>query len=211
MKRDAANLESEWLEVGTIVTAQGLKGEVRVYPNSDFPERFETPGKRWLLRPGETQPQAIELLKGQYLPDKKLYLVEFAGIEDRNQAEALRGSRLMVPQSDRPALGEDEYHVLDLIGLEVFNQLTGEAFGTVVDVIPAGNDILEVQPHSQTLPVTAAPSVENIDSQKGRKPQLRSPKPKTVLIPFVKAIVPVVDLQSGRIEMTPPPGLLDLA
>ncbi|HEY9659223.1 MAG TPA: ribosome maturation factor RimM, partial [Allocoleopsis sp.] len=38
-----------WLEIGKIVGVQGLKGEVRIYPNSDFPERFEQPGKRWLL------------------------------------------------------------------------------------------------------------------------------------------------------------------
>jgi len=50
-----------------------------------------------------------------------------------------------VPESDRPALGEDEYHVPDLIGLEVFNQLSGKTLGVVVDVIPAGNDLLEAQ------------------------------------------------------------------
>jgi ribosomal 30S subunit maturation factor RimM len=55
-------------------------------------------------------------------------------------------------QSDRPVLGEDEYHVLDLIGLEVFNQLTGENIGTVVDIIPAGNDLLEVQLHQMPTP-----------------------------------------------------------
>ncbi len=54
-------------------------------------------------------------------------------------AEALRDAKLLVPQSDRPELGDDKYHVLDLLDLKVYNQLTGEAVGVVVNVIPAGN------------------------------------------------------------------------
>ena len=188
---------TDWLEIGTIVSPQGLDGEVRVYPHSDFPERFEEPGQRWLLRPGETQPQPVELLSGRYIQGKNIYVVELANVKTRNQAEELRNCRLVVPESDRPTLGEDEYHVLDLIGLEVFNQLTGETLGTVVDVIPAGNDLLEVElNHPQT-------------DQK-RKSQSKSPKSKTVLIPFVKEIAPVVDLHNGRVEITPPPGLLEI-
>ena len=188
---------TDWLEIGTIVSPQGLNGEVRVYPHSDFPERFEEPGQRWLLRPGETQPQPVKLLSGRYIQGKNIYVVELANVETRNQAEELRNCRLLVPESDRPTLGEDEYHVLDLIGLEVFNQLTGETLGTVVDVIPAGNDLLEVElSHPQT-------------DQKPKSAS-KSPKPKTVLIPFVKAIAPVVDLENGRVEVTPPPGLLEI-
>lgn len=198
---------SEWLEIGKIVAPQGLDGEVRVYSDSDFPERFEEPGQRWLLCPSESEPQSIELLAGRCI-NKGLYVIELAGVEDRNQAEALRGCLLLVPQSDRPQLGEDEYHVLDLIGLEVFNQLTQELVGTVVNVIPAGNDLLEVklwQPQS-AIP----PTDEQVTTGKKRKSQSKSPKPKTVLIPFVKVIAPVVDLQAGRIEITPPPGLLEI-
>jgi 16S rRNA processing protein RimM len=122
---------------------------------------------------------------------------------------------LLVPQSDRPALGEDEYHVLDLIGLEVFNQLTSETFGTVVDVISAGNDLLEVQPHSLQPSITPAVADNTSTLTAGnhgrRKPRIKSSKPQTtVLIPFVKAIVPVVDLQAGRVEITPTPGLLEI-
>ncbi len=187
-----------WLEIGTIVAPQGLHGEVRVYPESDFPERFEVPGKRWLLRPGQTEPQAVELLSGRYLDGKNLYVIQLAGVKNRNQAEELRGCKLLVPESDRPELGEDEYHVLDLIGLQVFMQENGELVGTVVDVLSAGNDLLEVQLHQQQ----ETEKIQNLKS----KIQNR----KTVLIPFVKAIAPVVDLETGRIEITPPAGLLSI-
>ena len=206
---------NKWLEIGTIIAPQGLNGEVRVYPDSDFPERFEKPGQRWLLKPNDTEPLPVKLLSGRYIPGKKIYAIELAGVEERDQAEELRGCRLLVPRSDRPVLEEDEYHVLDLIGLEVFNQLTQEVLGTVIDVIPAGNDLLEVKlNHPQVLvpPLdehqTSAEAVTK--AGKKSKPQPKSPKPATVLIPFVKAIVPVVDLHNGRMEIIPPPGLLEI-
>jgi len=186
----------EWLEVGTIVAPQGLNGELRVYPDTDFPERFEVAGLRWLLHPGETEPQPIELLAGRYIEGKNLYVIKLAGVENCNQAEELRGCKVMVPQSDRPQLGEDEYHVLDLIGMFVFMQESGELVGTVIDIIPAGNDLLEVQLH---------------DPQVAKGKQSSPKSPKTVLIPFVKAIAPVVDLEAGRIEITPPAGLISLS
>lgn len=175
-------MSSEWLEIGKIVGVQGLQGELRVYPNSDFPERFEQPGKRWLLRPDATEPEPIELLSGRYIANKGLYIIKLAGITDRTQAEHLRDCWLVVPEHDRPTLGSDEFHVLDLLNLLVFDQATQQQIGVVVDVIAAGNDLLEVK-----LDATAT----------------------TVLIPFVAAIVPIVDLHQKRIEITPPPGLLD--
>lgn len=179
-----------WLEIGTIVAPQGLDGQMRVYPDTDFPERFEVPGIRWLLRPDQTEPQAVELLSGRYLQGKNLYIIELEGVEDRDQAEELRGCKLMVQQSDRPQLGENEYHVVDLIGLPVFMQESGELLGSVVDILPAGHDLLEVQLHQE--------------GRLGEKSQ------KNILIPFVKPIVPVVDLEAGRIEITPPAGLLEI-
>lgn len=202
----------DWIEIGTIVAPQGLKGELRVYPNSDFPERFEQRGQRWLQRSGDAEPQPIELLGGRFIPGKGIYAVKLAGVDTREKAEALRDSRLYVPMSDRPKLQEDEYHVLDLINVEVFNQLTGELIGVVVDVYSFGNDLLEVQLDKQ--PEVAPPKPEAAPptrKSKQRKPKRQVPhKPATILIPFVKAIAPVVDLQSRRIEITPPPGLLEL-
>jgi 16S rRNA processing protein RimM len=178
----------EWLEIGKIVGPQGLKGEVRIYPNTDFPERFLEPGKRWLLRPGATQPETIDLVSGRYLGNKGLYVVKFAEVDDCNTAEALRGGRILIDATDRPILEPNEFHVLDLLGLAVYDQATQQLIGTVTDVISAGNDLLEVQ----------RPDPEQPNRQPGK-----------VLIPFVQAIVPFVGLQEGRIEITPPPGLID--
>ncbi|WP_013321618.1 ribosome maturation factor RimM [Gloeothece verrucosa] len=201
----------DWLEIGTIVAPQGLKGEVRVSSESDFPERFEEPGKRWLVPPNSVQVQEVELLSGRYIPGKNIYVVQLAGIEDREEAEALRGYKLLVPLSDRPSLSEDEYHVADLINLEVYNQQTGENVGIVTELLWAGNDLLEVTLHQQPeIKPTPELDLSKVRKSKHRKLKPKVKKPLTVLIPFVKEIVPVVDLQSRRIEINPPAGLLEV-
>jgi 16S rRNA processing protein RimM len=192
----------DWLEIGTIVAPQGLKGELRVNSSSDFPERFEQPGQRWLQSPDGDRIESVELLSGRSIPGKNLYVIRLTGVEDRERAEALRNYKLLVSKSDRPPLEQDEYHVSDLIDLEVYIQLTGEKLGTVSDVLSAGNDLLEVTLERQILPDL---DNENSDCQKAKKP-----KPATILIPFVKEIVPLVDIEGRRIDITPPPGLLEL-
>ena len=187
---DKPTARPELLEVGRIVAAQGLRGELRVNPLSDFPERFTRPGPRW-LRQRQGAITETRLLSGRQLPGKELFVIRLEGVEDRTAAEALVGQELLVPAADRPRLAKGEFHLLDLMGLEV-RQLTdaqasaGDAklIGRVRDLIHAGNDLLEV---------------ELLES--GR----------SLLIPFVQAIVPRVELAEGWIGITPPPGLLELA
>jgi 16S rRNA processing protein RimM len=175
--------DREWLEIGKIVAVQGVKGQLRVLSYSDFPERFTKPGQRWLRRSPNSSPEAVQLKHGRAIPGKtNMFIIALAGIETRDQAEALRDSLLLVAASDRPELEEGEFHLDDLIGCEVVLQATGQAIGTVQSMFVAGNDLLEVKA---------------IDSE------------QTALIPFVEAIVPVVDVANKRIEITPPDGLID--
>ena len=173
---------NEWLSVGKIVGVQGLQGELRVNPASDFPERFTVPGPRWLRSRQSGEPTEIQLKKGRQLPGKSLFVVRFEGVDNRNTAEALVGQELLVPADDRPELEEGEFHLLDLVGLEARLAADGPAIGTVSDLISGGNDLLE------------------ITTSDGRK----------LLIPFVEAIVPEVHLKEGWLLLTPPPGLLEL-
>ena len=197
-----------WLEIGKIVAPQGMKGELRVYPSTDFPERFEVAGVRWLLRPNATEPEEVELVKGRFLEGKNLYVIQLKGVKYRDEAEELRGCKLLVPESDRPPLGEDEYHLMDLVGLPVFMQDDGKLIGTVVDLINAGNDLLEVCLGEEEEETGGQGDGET--RRKGVKGNTKIQDSKNVLIPFVKAIVPVVDLEANRIEITPPDGLLNI-
>jgi len=203
----------EWLEIGTIVAAQGLRGEVRVYPSSDFPERFLEAGTRWLQNPQTQDIQKIALLGGRYLPGKNIYVVMLETIQYRDQAEALKGYKLLVPESDRLDLLEDEYHVADLMNLEVFNQKTGENIGVVVDIFEAGNDLLKVQLYKQPQTQEVDKKQDKDLSQISRRSKRKKFKEKkqevpTILIPFVKEIVTIVDLTNKRLEIMPPDGLL---
>ena len=168
------------VEVGLVVAAQGLKGELRILPSSDFAERFLKPGPRWLQKEDEL-PRAVELLQGRYLPRKGLYGIRLKGIETRNQAEALVRHRLLVDGTTRPAMGAGEFHLLDLEGLEVRLAADGPALGTVVDLLHGGNDLLEVRLFHGG---------------------------QSVLVPFVDAIVPRVCIEEGWLLLCPPAGLL---
>ena len=187
------------LEVGRLVSAQGLQGELRLNPLSDFPERFTVPGQRWLQ--GRTGPaKAVTLLSGRQLPGRELYVLRLEGVNDRSSAEALVGHALLVPASDRPPLAEGEFHLLDLVGLEVRLLADGRVIGRVTDLLHAGNDLLEVD-------LAAYPD----PGQPGEAAKPAGPtKPRLILIPFVEPIVPEVHLAEGWLGITPPPGLLEI-
>jgi 16S rRNA processing protein RimM len=173
---------TDWMEIGKVVGAQGLQGEIRIYPDSDFPERFLTPGERWLLRAGQQELESAYLEKGRFLESKGLYVLRLRNVDSREQADLLRGAKLMVPIADRPPLEEGEFHVLDLVGMTVINGYTQERIGTVIGVANAGHDLLEIE----TQP----------------------PHPQKVLVPLVKEFVKSLDLQQKRIELLPIPGLI---
>jgi 16S rRNA processing protein RimM len=212
----------ELLVVGRLVAAQGLGGELRVLPLSDFPERFTTPGRRWLQANGQAA-VPVTLRRGRQLPGRELFVVRLEGIDSRTAAEALVGHELLVPAADRPALGPGEFHLLDLVGLEVRLLGMGEGganteassgiggsagIGMVCDLIHAGNDLLEVELKTAAAQepeaAAAASGLDAAGAASGAKRRRR------ILIPFVEAIVPVVNLEQGWIGLTPPPGLLDL-
>jgi 16S rRNA processing protein RimM len=113
---------------------------------------------------------------------KGAVLARIDGIGDRNAAEALKGVRLFVPRSVLPATEtEDEFYHEDLIGLAV-ELADGSVLGRVISVQTFGaGEMLEVQ----------------------------RAKGGSVLVPFTRAVVPVVDLAGGRVVLDPPPGLLD--
>lgn len=100
-----------------------------------------------------------------------------ANVNFRDQSEALKGTKLLVRSNDRPTLAEGEYYLSDLIGITVVDHQTQAVVGSVVSLASAGNDLLEIQLADTT---------------------------KTILLPFVSALVPIVDIERKRIEITPP-------
>ena len=114
---------------------------------------------------------------------KGVLIAAIAGIDDRDRAEALRGLRLYLPRAAQPPTEEEEYYHADLIGLEA-TLPDGAALGTVRAVHDFGaGDTLEIE----------------------------RPAGQPVVVPFTRAVVPVIDLDAGRLVVDPPPGLLDKA
>ncbi len=172
------------LLVGLIVRAHGLRGELIVDVRTDYPEQRFAPGSVLTARHPGRPPGTLTVDAAR--PHGGRLLVTFAGCGDREAAEALRGSMLLVdaevlPASDEPGADDEEYHDTQLEGLAVV--LTdGATVGTVRSVAHhLGNDLLVV-------------------ARDGRP---------DALVPFVREIVPTVDLDAGTITLTPPDGLLD--
>src|SRR5436190_13633195 len=198
--------------VGRIGRPHGIRGEVVIGVRTDEPDlRFAvgatvdvTPtlaGPEGLPGPGgsggaASPPRSRGGLGGIVPPGTALtvasarwhsgqLLVAFAGITDRTAAAELTGSWLSVDSSQLPETGDpDEFRDYELIGLSV-RTCAGEPVGVVTDVLHYGQDLLVVRRQDE-------PGGE-------------------ALIPFVKAIVPEVDIRAGVVVIDPPPGLIDHA
>ena len=170
------------LVVGRIGKPQGIRGEVTVQVRTDDPEARFASGAVLLTDPPERGPLTVAGSRDQ---NGRLVL-SIAGVEDRTAAEALRDTLLQVDASTLPPPeDDDEFHDHVLRGMAA--QLPGgRPVGQVVDVLhlPHG-DVLVVQPQ----PAGAA----------------------EILVPFVKAMVPVVDVAARMVTIDPPDGLLELA
>ncbi len=173
--------KDKWMSIGKFIAPQGLKGDLRIKPNSDFPERFTKPGKRWIQKTHEL-PTEIKLIKGKLIPGKSIYILSIEGISSRSSAEKIIGWHLVVPIDSRPSLKDQEFHYFDLIGLEARKDPTKKIIGYVTDLIKGGNDLLEIE------------LVEG----------------KKVLVPFVKEIIPDIEIKEKWLLINPPPGLLEL-
>lgn len=141
-----------WVTVGVVVRPFGMRGELKVRLETDFPERFQ-PGARlyWWLPPAPAPPETEQpappsrpkkpprTTKPQECYVKTVrthgnYLVlTLEGIETREQAERLRGAWLLIPPEERMPLEEGQYYIDDLIGMEVFTE-TGERVGKLKHV-----------------------------------------------------------------------------
>ena len=177
-------IKNEWLIVGLITSCHGINGQVKVKSLSDFDERFLEPGMRWLQKENET-PSKIELISGFRQPGKETFIVKFQGINTRNHAEQLKKFKILVKTDELPNLKKTEFHLLELINLEV-KTLENNELKIICKVINLENE-------KNNLLV-----IELFKNQ------------KKVLIPFVKEIVPLVDIKNNFLIINPPNGLLEL-
>ena len=156
--------KNEWLTVGLITSCHGINGLVKVKSLSDFEERFVEPGIRWLQKENEP-PLKIELISGFKQPGKEIFIVKLKGVNTRNHAEQFKKFKILVKTDKLPKLKKEEFHLLELINLEVktFENNEIKIIGKVINLENEKNNLLVI---------------ELFKNQ------------KKVLIPFLKEIVP---------------------
>ena len=176
--------DNEWIVVGLITSAHGIKGKIKIKSLSDFEERFLKPGQRWLQKEKE-HPKLFELTAGFKQPGKDFYIVSFKGINNRSEAEKLKNQKIMVKKDELPLLKKEEFHLMELINLEVKISENEElkTIGKVINLENEKNNLLIIQ---------------------------LSKNKKKVFVPFVQEIVPLIDIKNKFLIITPPKGLLEL-
>ena len=138
----------QFLQVGVISSTHGIRGEVKVFPTTDDPMRFKKLKKVFL----DTGRERLELEVQSVRFFKQFAIVKFKGIDNINDIERYKGKGLFVPREDAVPLGEDEYYIADLIGMEVFTE--DGHFGVVKDVMETGANevyIVESDKHGEVL------------------------------------------------------------
>jgi len=138
--------KNEWLTVGLITSCHGINGQVKVKSLSDFEERFLIPGIRWLQKENEP-PSKIELISGFKQPGKEIFIVKFQGINTRNRAEQLKKFKILVKAETLPKLKKEEFHLLELINLEVKTQENNKlkTIGKVINLENEKNYLLVIE------------------------------------------------------------------
>ena len=200
------------LVVGRITRPHGVRGEVSVEVRTDEPDRRFAVGRVLATDPAAVGPLTVESARWH----SGRLLIRFAGVADRNRAEDLRGIWLTLDSAEAGPTGDpDEFHDHELIGLAVVTT-SGEPVGRVTDVRHFGQDLLVIEPGA----ATSSPGAQDGAAQAVRGPggpalapggPARGTPDNELLVPFVAAIVPDVDLAAGRLVIDPPPGLLELA
>lgn len=131
----------EYLEIGQIVNTNGLKGYVKVMPFTDDITRFETLKTVYIVFKGEMLEYKIENVRYA----KNMVNLKFVGIDDINDAEKYKGCYLKINRKDAKKLDKNTYFIVDLIGLNVYDENENK-IGTLDDIFKTGsNDVYVVK------------------------------------------------------------------
>lgn len=175
----------DWILIGEIVATQGNKGEVRVIPHTDFPERFETMEQIQLFKPVSTAPEVVLLLERVRF-HKGFVILKLVGIESINDALTLKGMQIKVSHNEAYPLPEGRHYIFDLIGLNVVTT-EGLHLGKITDVLlsSGANDVYVVRPR---------PGITKLNE---------------ILIPVIDRVVLDIDMAKEQVLISLLDGLLE--
>ncbi len=179
--------EAAFVTIARVAKTQGRKGEVAATLLTDFPERFATRRKLFAVRTaasgargGAVPELRRELPVEEHWFHKGMVVLKFAGVDSMDDAQALVGCEIQIPQTERAELASGEFYVSDLVGC------------TVTD---AGRNIGQIK---------------DVQFGSGEAPLLVVQGEKEQLVPFASAFIQKIALEQKRVEMVLPRGLLEL-
>ncbi|WP_027414573.1 ribosome maturation factor RimM [Aneurinibacillus terranovensis] len=165
--------------VGKLVNTQGIRGEVRVISETDFPEKRYSAGQvLFLFHPELKEPLPLTVTGARQ--HKNFYILSFEGYTNIGEVEKFKGGVLKVAEENREPLPEGEFYFQDIIGCEVLTE-EGQRLGIVTDILqPGANDVWVVKPNSG----------------------------KDILIPYIEDVVKGIDVANKKVTIHVLPGLL---
>jgi 16S rRNA processing protein RimM len=148
--------ETDLITIGKIVAPHGVRGDVRIFPLTDFPERFHELKTVYVDDVGQLKLESAR-------PHKKFILLKFTGIDTMNEAAPLSSKLIKIRREDVVKLPEGQYYIFDIIGLNVFNE-QGELLGVITDVLqPGSNDVYVVE--QQDKKELLVPAIKDVVKQ----------------------------------------------
>ncbi|MQW23194.1 MULTISPECIES: ribosome maturation factor RimM [unclassified Lactococcus] len=170
---------TKFYNVGTIVNTQGLQGEVRVMPTTDFPEeRFAKNSELALFDTKDQKMLDLRVKSGKAY--KNMYLVKFFGYDHINDVEKLKGMKLKVAEEKLSALTDGEFYYHEIIGLDVYEN--DVLLGQISEILqPGANDVWVVK-------------------RKGKR---------DLLLPYIPPVILKVDVAAKRVDVDVMDGLDD--
>lgn len=191
------------ITVGEIGAPHGVKGEFRVHPVTDFPDRFARTRELYVVPPGPAR-EGDDAAARKYLvrgarptgggPGKGAggggsgpWIMCLDGVTDRDEAAALRGALLKVPEEQLTPLPDGHYYLFQIIGLRAVTA-DGRPVGNVVDVLKyQANDVYVVRPAA--------------GGEAGGSARNRGKRPADYLVPAIHEAVAEIDVQGRRLVL----------
>src|SRR5262245_746451 len=124
---------AHWVVIGEIVGLFGVRGQVKLLPLTDFPERFQRTRTIYL---GDEH-RAVAVSGAQR--HKNIIVLTLAGIDSAEAAETLRGTPVLIPDAELTPLPPDQFYVHDVVGLRV-EHVNGQPLGVITAIITSGGN-----------------------------------------------------------------------
>ncbi len=174
-------MDSDFVKVGKIVNTFGIKGELKIYLSTDFPEDRFQKGKILFIGK-ESLPNEIEVEVESSKPFKNLYLLKFKNYSNINDVEKYKNYYLWITKDMQGDLEEGEFYYHQIIGCRVIT-VQGKEIGIIKEIISTGaNDVWVVKAHDMNK--------------------------KDILIPYIESVVKEINIEEQKVIIEEMEGLL---